>query len=71
MISKRKLKPAKNHRWIFRRACSNCSHWVADESDSMFKCRRSPEDIWGGWIDNEPEWHICDRWKGKDEPPQS
>lgn len=54
------LKPPKNYRWVDRRVCANCKHWIV--RPSRWQCERDPDNLSGDWNALEPEYHTCDRW---------
>lgn len=64
------LLPSKNFRRLFqRRACSNCKYWMDDPRYNLkwhYLCIRPDHSILGDWMDNEPEFHVCDRHAWRD-----
>ncbi len=62
----KELVPPKNYRLISRRNCSHCIYWnmVGTIMDfSGHACDR-PDGPEGDWNANEPEFHVCDGYKG-------
>ena len=65
----RKLKPPRNYRDTFHRCCARCKYWNQVGGVDEFSghaCDR-PNGPEGDWHDNEPEFHVCDRFKWESE----